>query len=416
MNNLDRIKFFLYPFTILGAEMYSAYSSIIGVEHEEGSSEYLFFMVGLFCLSMLFVIRDLFTYSNRVNKKVLLIPIFFSLCYFFETSFESPILEWTKKSFYFHLFFSLPALMSASILASTHQVEKIYKNMDIIMLILAIGMIAILPKMLLMGTIINGYNKISYQSALAFGYLYYGLLSKREDRYYIFKTKIYRIACIAMCTLLALTSLASGGRGGVVLLFVQIAIISLIYVSRRNIFRVFFLFVPLLVAFVMIIASLLNDSAFASVLEIGMDRAFSYISENGIDMSQTSGRDEAYELALANIQLNPWTGYGIFHTIGKFGYPHNIFLEMLEQGGVLYLFVWLIIILKSLKRGWYMLKCDNNLNFLIPLMLYPCIMLLFSGSYLMNATFWFSICFCLIYPKKYLLISKSQIYGKRIII
>ena len=57
-----------------------------------------------------------------------------------------------------------------------------------------------------------------------------------------------------------------------------------------------------------------------------------------------------YELALKNIQLNPWTGYGIFHTIGKFGYPHNIFLEMLEQGGVLYLFVWLIIILNPIMK------------------------------------------------------------------
>lgn len=402
MNKLDKIKYFVYPFTLLGAEMFSACSTIIGFEHEEGSSTYLMFMIALFCLSMLFVLRDLLLSGRHINKKVIFIPIIYSICYYLDISAESNVLEWTRKSYYLHIFFSLPAIMIATILTGTKQVEKIYKNLDLIMLILALGMIASLPKMLMAGGIIKGYLNISYQSALAFGYLYYGILSKREDRYLLLKTKLYKMLSVIMCTLLALTSLASGGRGGVVLLFVIISIISLMYVEKRNIFKVIFLFIPILVVFVMFVASFVNDSALGAILEKGMERAFSYITKGGIDMSQTSNRDQVYQLAWENIEKNPWSGYGIFHTIGKYGYPHNIFLEILEQGGVLYLLFWVIILFNFLKKIIRINKCVRTYNFLIPLLLYPFTLLLFSGSYIMNATFWFFICFSLTFPKKYI--------------
>lgn len=388
---INKLKYLIYPITLLGAELFSAYYSLLGVEQDEGSSTYLLFMLGLFVLSMFFVTIDYCTHWRKINKKILLVPFLFFICYFIDISFEQHSSEWTSKSFYFFLFFSVPAMLIASVLTGTNNTSRIYKNLEILMLFLAVGMIATLPKMLIFGDIIKGYNNISYQSALAFGYLYYGIFTKREDRYSFFRMKAYKILCVVFCTLLALTSLCSGGRGGVVLLFVLMAIVSLMYVEKRNILKVFFIVVPLLVVFVFILATSIEGSVYGEVLQRGTDRAFSYISKSGIDMSQTSNRDEAYESAIINIQKNPITGYGIFHTIGEFGYPHNFFLEVLEQGGVLYFFMWIFVIIKAISRCSHIVKRNKELDFLIPIFLYPCIMLLFSGSYLMCGSFWFFI-------------------------
>lgn len=133
-----------------------------------------------------------------------------------------------------------------------------------------------------------------------------------------------------------------------------------------------------------------------------MDRAFSYISSSGIDMAQTSNRDIVFELAQKNIEANLYTGYGIFHTIGAFGYPHNIFLEILEGGGIFYFAFWIIILIISIKRAYFIIKIERNLLFLVPLFIYPSVNLLFSGSYLMTGMFWFVLVFVLIYkPQQY---------------
>ena len=133
-----------------------------------------------------------------------------------------------------------------------------------------------------------------------------------------------------------------------------------------------------------------------------MDRAFSYISSSGIDMAQTSNRDIVFELAQKNIEANRYTGYGIFHTIGAFGYPQNIFLEILEGGGIFYFAFWIIILIISIKRAYFIIKIERNLLFLVPLFIYPFVNLLFSGSYLMTGMFWFVLVFVLIYkPQQY---------------
>lgn len=411
MDRLYKLKCWVYPLSFLGAEMFSAFCGITGYEQKEESSLYLYFMMTLFFLSMFLVVHDIFIKRKSYNKTVLLIPVFFTICYFFDVNSEQIPLEWTIKSYQFFIFFSLPSIMIASIMAKSRRVESLYKNIDLIMFVLGVGMIAYLPKMVYVGEIIKGYNNISYQSALALGYLYYGLLSKREDRYAIFKTKLFRIISIVMCIFLALTSLASGGRGGVVFLLALVSIISFIFVNKKNIMTVVFIIVPLGILSIIIIANFVHDSVLNDVFDSGIARAFSYLTSNGIDMSQTSNRDIVYEVAMKNIEKNPYTGYGIFHTIGAFGYPHNIFLEMIEGGGLCYFFFWIIIIVKCFSRGYKIVKSYSNMSFLIPLFLYPCTMLLFSGSYVMNGPFWFFVCYSLCF-KKIPIIEKSKIYEK----
>lgn len=402
MGRLYKLKCWIYPLSFLGAEMFSAFCGIAGYKQEEGSTLYLYYMISLFTLSMILVMHDIFILGKPFSKTVLLIPIIFTVCYFSDISSESSPLEWTKKSYQFFLFFSLPPMLIASLIAKNKNIESLYKYLDVILIILGIGMIAKLPRMMMLGEFIEGYNNISYQSALAFGFIYYGLLSKREDRFKFLKTKLFKLISIGMCVLLPLTSLSSGGRGGVVFLFALAGIISFIFVKKRNIFKVLFFVVPLGLLGITILSNLVQNPALINTLNRGMDRAFSYISSSGIDMTQTSNRDIVYELAQKNIEANPYSGYGIFHTIGSFGYPHNIFLEILEGGGIFYFAFWIIILIIGIKRAFFIIKRERNLLFLMPLFMYPCINLLFSGSYLMNGVFWFTLVFVLIYkPQQY---------------
>ena len=356
MDRLYKLKCWIYPLSFLGAEMFSAFCGITGYRQEEGSALYLYYMISLFALSLLLVVHDIFILGKPFSKMVLLIPIIFTACYFSDISSESPPLEWTKKAYQFFLFFSLSPMLIASLIAKNNSIEGMYKYLDVILIILGIGMIARLPKMMMLGELIEGYNGISYQSALAFGAIYYGLLSKREDRFKFLKNKVFKLVSIVMCVLLPLTCLSSGGRGGVVFLFALAGLISLIFVKKRNIFKVLFFVLPLGLLGVVIIFDLVQNSVLENTFNRGMDRAFSYISSSGIDMAQTSNRDIVFELAQKNIEANRYTGYGIFHTIGAFGYPHNIFLEILEGGGIFYFAFWIIILIISIKRAYFIIK------------------------------------------------------------
>lgn len=382
--------------------MFSAFCGITGYKQEEGDTLYLYYMISLFALSMILIMHDIFILGKPFSKTVLLIPIIFTICYFSDISSESPPLEWTKKSYQFFLFFSLPPMLIASLIAKNKSIERMYKYLDVILIILGIGMIAKLPEMMMLGGFIDGYNNISYQSALAFGAIYYGILSQRKDRFEFLKYKLFKLVSIVMCGLLLLTCLSSGGRGGVVFLFALAGLISFVFVKKRNIFKVLFFVVPLGLLGVNLISNLGQNSTLGNTLNRGMDRAFSYISSSGIDMTQTSNRDIVYELARKNIEENLYTGYGVFHTIGSFGYPHNFFLEILEGGGIFYFAFWIIILMISIKRAYFIIKKEQNLLFLMPLFIYPCVNLLFSGSYLMNGVFWFTLVFVLIYkPQQY---------------
>ena len=146
--------------------------------------------------------------------------------------------------------------------------------------------------------------------------------------------------------------------------------------------------------FLYYIKNLIDIPIFKSSLE----RVFSYLTPNGIDMSQTSGRDHVYRDAIELIKQSPIIGYGIFGFFKVYGsYPHNFFLEILLQGGILLLFAILIIIISLIKKIIYMIKYNEELRIILIIFLYPIVMLMFSGTYTSDSIFWFSISFIFSY-------------------
>ena len=397
MRKIDRIeilKYFIYACCFLGQELFTSICFIFGYEHHESDPIYLYYMIGLFIITMIFVATDLFKYGSRISFLVFLIPLLYSLAFLIEFSLESSHYEWTTKSYEFFIFFCLPPIFVAGLMNAGREIGFLYKCLDLLMYFIAIGMILSIPQMMASGALLDSYNDIAYLSAVSFGFLYYGLVSNNPDRLKIFNTRLFRIISIGMCFMLIISSLSSGGRGGTVLLFSLIAIISFRYLSHGTLMK-FLLLIPVIILAIFIVSSIFTASIFSGILDTGMNRAFSYIGPNGIDMTQTSNRDIAYSEAMERIRENPVSGYGIFHTIGAFGYPHNIFLEILEGGGFIYLFLWVVIFIICFRKAIRFIRIKKECFYLIPLFSYPFVNLMFSSSYMMLGLFWFTIVYLL---------------------
>ena len=117
-------------------------------------------------------------------------------------------------------------------------------------------------------------------------------------------------------------------------------------------------------------------------------------------MSRTSGRDIVYATILKSISKRPIFGYGIFNSNASEHGAHNIFLELLLQGGIIYLLFWIIVFYLFVRRLLLIIKYDNSNLILIPLSVYPFTLLLFSGSYLEQPLFWFVIAYVFNYSQK----------------
>lgn len=140
---------------------------------------------------------------------------------------------------------------------------------------------------------------------------------------------------------------------------------------------------------------IIGISQMSNELYSGIDRAISFISFDSQTLwNNSSGRDTIYKSTLHLISLKPILGWGLgsssFTSLRS--YPHNIFLEILLDGGVFYFSLSLILILLTLFTLFK--RCKRNKNFLLVSggFLFNLISLQFSGSYLYgNYFFWFGL-------------------------
>jgi O-antigen ligase len=176
-------------------------------------------------------------------------------------------------------------------------------------------------------------------------------------------------------------------------LFLATAILIYLRLRRKNKFAVI-IFISITIISITVLLSDIIPRGVTDVMQTGSERIFSYITPSGVDLSETSGRGEVYSNAWKLIKEQPALGYGIFKyaDISK-GYPHNIFMEFLLQGGIVYLIFWIIVLIKFFIKFNRIIEVDNINLLLIPISIYPFTLLLFSGSYLMSALFWFVIAY-----------------------
>ena len=217
------------------------------------------------------------------------------------------------------------------------------------------------------------------------------LFGDKSYRFKIFRTKLYFIVSCFFLLVQLLSCIISGGRGGFVLLVV--GSVYLLFVAKKVTRTVTIVILFFCFAYSVVIS--VGNSPITNKVSSGTERVFSYIDENGINMKKTSSRDVVYTKAFVQIEKDKYMGGGLFKANADFGsYPHNIMLEHIMQGGVIYMLLWTFLLIYVLYVIHFRLNSYEEYS-IIPIMVYPLVMLQFSETYIYSQLFWFGLTYVL---------------------
>lgn len=389
----------IFLITLTKSAIFFAIYSILGKEYLgiNESSTFIIFNILFIALSFIFILGETFIKKvaplRKINIFFYLLPVLTSFIYLV----ESPTSENSNRYFIIYLAFSFPAIFIGTYVAANKLMTTMVKWLDVLSIILTLGLIASLPKTIYLNQVNIGgasYQTISYISSFAYSICLFSVFfGDQYPRFHFFRSSIYSIITYFLIIIQVISLFISGGRGGfVVVLLVSIILIYFKFKQRMNFGKV--IFGTIVIIFSVFLLSDFLPKEVNTILVKGANRIFSYITTSGIDMSETSGRDIVYSKMWKLIKERPVLGYGIFKYVDTSKvYPHNIFMEILLQGGLIFLLFWLITLFSLFNRIGRIIKIDKTNLFLIPFGVYPFTELLFSGSYLMSALFWFVIAY-----------------------
>ncbi|MBO4807259.1 MAG: O-antigen ligase family protein [Paludibacteraceae bacterium] len=324
------------------------------------------------------------------------------LLFFLIYSVDTPICIDGHMHFRLFIAESVPAMFISSLISRKKMYPQFVKCFDILMLIISLGLVMNFHRYLSGNVGIGGGTSqaLSYYSAFAFSInLFFLLFGKEISRFSIFQTQKFSFVALSLLPIQVISCFIGGGRGAVVLMIVSL-LLFLLFIYKKRKMKIFnYLTMGL---FSVIIGLFSLPSKYNNLMSDGYERAFSYINEEGeLDVTETSNRDIIYKKAMDAICVSPLIGYGLFAYTDVLGcYPHNMVLEVLMQGGVLYgiffFFVFFLLIVWLYRTSFL----NSNVMPLWLFFLYSFVDLSFSGSYMRNPLFWFLIGTCVIFGKK----------------
>ena len=189
--------------------------------------------------------------------------------------------------------------------------------------------------------------------------------------------------------------LISGGRGGFIL--VVNASLLLLWLKMKDkkdsLLLVLLIIIFFLISSLVLLPKIMKNDLFIN----SSNRVFSYITSNGIDMTETSERDQVYHEAIELIKERPLTGFGFFGYYDYTFFPHNFFLETLLNWGIFFLLFVLYMALLFLHKLSMIIKHEPSNLFALAIFIYPFTNLMFSGTYMSTPLFWFGISYVFVY-------------------
>lgn len=380
------IRYLIFVITLYISTLYFSYLSFTGsnFSNEISTDSYITVTLIVDALAIGFVLLNL-RRRNRLKYIPLIVPLLLVLLYFFEDG----VTTWMFNSF---IAFSLPCCYIGTSMGVEKSINKLSKWLELVMLFVTLAVIVAMPYVIFARTRDFEYQTYSYYCGFAYSMnLFYLLNGKDFDRFKFFQNKFYGVISVILLVIQAGCCLMAGGRGGFVLVIV--ATVAFLLMSKRVKLGQLIVLAALFIAVVSILPSEFTDS-----ISIGSERTFSFLNGGKIDLEAASDRDEVYNKAINLISERPLLGYGIFgYALYNKATPHNIFLEVMLQGGIVYsLFFWIFmayIIIKMRK----IIKRDRSNRLLLAIGIWPAVELLFSSSYMMFGLFWFLVAYIFVY-------------------
>lgn len=295
--------------------------------------------------------------------------------------------------------FCIPAACIGIRYSRKGNLAGIIKWLDILMLIITFSLLFFVRTVSSYYEAGDYSQRYSYLAAFAFNLnLFLSFYGNKYERFEIFKSKAYRFFCYALLPVYPVVIFLSGGRGGFVTMALGLVLFILTLEGKKSKRRKIWWYVIGAAVAVVAILPFLRSSSIGSLFTRNIGRVFSYVTDSGLDLSQTAGRNKLYALCWQLFTESPLTGYGLFgygDILGSFPYAHNLFLEWLLQGGILFFFFWLTLLIVACYKGWKLFKTDIRFIMLLPIAAYPLSQLMFSSSYLEEPLFWFFMAFTL---------------------
>lgn len=345
------------------------------------------FLYGIFYISKQITREKFFVTEIFFLFLILFFISYVVILFFFDETFD-------KDFLYSFLVLVMPvSLFALDLGRNTNGIEIIKKILFSFSLIILLSIAIVIPKMMRMDlndliTFYGGghYQGFAYLASFSFlVFLVYFLFYLKSY------SKIVRFCFGLVFFVHVLGVFLSGARGGIMVVILGAFFCLSLKYSFVRIFYLILRSMPFVVVLYVVIGFYFRS--YQDRFYDSFQRLFSYIGEGGLDMSKTSNRDLLYDESLKLISERPIFGYGIFdyQLLTNGWYPHNFFLEILLQGGIFYLLIWLLILVLFFFKLAFLLRSSKCHFYILPFVLYSFIQLLASGTYLLEPFFWFSI-------------------------
>lgn len=380
-------------FPLFSNQLFFLGSGLIGYNYEgsEDSAVYISYTTVVF-ISSVVGCSFVFFYNKLKKHEMNVIFCFFTFLFFSILFSLVSSYDFIFKELVLFIFFSLPGVISALIyyrFFSVYRYHGFVLFIIVLSLVLVIGFYKVFFSVKLFKDILLGgasYQFISYSASLMFGFclLFLYLNSKKSD------FNCYRFFCailVVLAFVLPLIVIATGSKGAS-LLTVLYLMIYLFFIFLKRPLK--FFLVGACVLFFMVYSFLfINDRGYKL---IGLDRILIVFDGDKNFDSKSTGRLEYYYKFIELIEESPIYGYGLFVDNGYITNSHNIITMILMNFGLF--FGSGFIFLKGLLLFNYLVgsKVNRIKKYLFfVFFLFSLISLMFSGSYLKNSFYWFSL-------------------------
>jgi len=406
------MKGFLTLFVVYGSMIFWAFNNLIGIYYDgkESSNSYI-----LYWLTVLILTLSVYIFSKFKNKLTITL-MEFSLLFlaliilagyiitFYLRGSSDPVMS-TIYSFGTISISSL--LIGFSISRKKMNIESFAYFSDIMMLVCSMIFLPKIFTLIISGMGINdikayfsSYQSLGYMITVLYGLNLYYLIYYKSLKYSVLKNNkaILKIKWILLICQ-AIGILYTGARGPMIF-FASITLILLYGSNNKKFIIKIFVIALLLLSLIVIILPFTTFDSNTNIAMQGIYRFFSlfdkqtFIATSGDTSAST--RIILYKESIDLIYHSPIWGYGLGSSYYLLGfYPHNLLLELLIDGGVLWANLWLILIFKVFKKIFMLCKKDPVNYIILILAVKFMVMLMFSGSYVTSGELWFTLSYVL---------------------